>query len=201
MSDQKALLEKRNRMKKKKPGFIRKDHNKKRKLGVAWRGARGLHNKQRLRKKGHVKTPSSGYGSPKKVKGTHKSGLFPVLVTELSQLSSLKKDTGVILSSRLGDRKRKIITEEIKKKGLVLLNRDADKTIARIEADLKERQAERRKRLEKQKEKKKGIEEKVKKEEAKKKEEKSEEKKLELTEEEKKKLEKQEKDKLLTKRT
>lgn len=209
MSQVKELLEKRTKIKKKKPNFIRRNIHTKKKLKSSWRRPRGLHNKLRLKKKGHVKNPSSGYKSSKKIRGFHKSGLLPVLVLNLSQLNSITKEQGIVLSSNLGDKKRKIIIEEIKKKGLALLNLDADKTLARIESKIKERQELQKKKLEKKKEKKKGIEAKVKKEEVKKEElkkkeakkEEAEKKELELTDEEKKKLEKQEKDKLLTKKT
>nr|MCK4930216.1 hypothetical protein [Nanoarchaeota archaeon] len=209
MSQVKELLEKRTQSKKKKPNFIRRNVHKKKRLKSSWRRPRGLHNKQRLKKRGHVKNPSSGYRASKRVRGIHKSGLVLVTVSNLNQLNLVTKNQGIVLSSNLGDKKRKIIIEEIKKKGLPLLNLDADKTLARIESKIKERQELQKKKLEKKKEKKKGIEAKVKKEEVKKEEAKKEEakkeeaekKEPELTDEEKKKLEKQEKDKLLTKKT
>jgi len=199
MSNLKELLEKRLKIKKRRPVFVRKETRKKKKLKLSWRRAKGLHNKLRLKKKGYVKSPGSGYRVPRRVKGVHKSGLIPVLVSNLNQLNSITKDQGVMLSSKIGDKKRLVFITEIKKRGLTLLNLDADKTITRIESGVKERKELRKKKLEKKKEKKKGIEEKVKKEEVKKKEKEKEE--PELTEEEKKKLEKQEKDKLLTKKT
>ena len=201
MSDIKALLEKRRNIRRKKPLFIRKDIYKKGRVGSSWRRPRGLDNKQRLCKRGPAKKISNGYRAPKEVRGFHKSGLIPVVVSNVSQLSILTKEQGVILSAKIGNRKRQLLINEAKKKNLVLLNLDADKTLEKIQAELKQRQELRRKSLETDKEKKKSIEEKVKKEEAKieshaeaRKEE------PQLSAEEKKKLEKEEKDKLLTKR-
>ena len=201
MSDIKALLEKRRNIRRKKPLFIRKDIYKKGRVGSSWRRPRGLDNKQRLCKRGPAKKISNGYRAPKEVRGFHKSGLIPVVVSNVSQLSILTKEQGVILSAKIGNRKRQLLINEAKKKNLVLLNLDADKTLEKIQAELKQRQELRRKSLETDKEKKKSIEEKVKKEEAKieshaeaRKEE------PQLSDEEKKKLEKEEKDKLLTKR-
>jgi len=195
MSSAKDLLEKRTQIKKKKPRFIRKDANKKKRLSKAWRRPRGLHNKQRLKRRGVPPSPSSGYRAPKEVRGLHKTGLVPVIVSNIKQLDSMKKDAGVVLSSKIGDKKRHALLLEIKKRNLALLNLDADKTIARIETKMKQRKEEQEKKLKRKEEKRKGIEEKAKKkEEAKKKE-------PDLTDEEKKKLEKQEKDKLLTKKT
>ncbi len=199
MTEVKELLGKRTQAKKKKPGFVRKDHRKKKGLAKLWRRPRGLHNKQRLKKKGHVKNPSSGYRVPAKVRGLHKSGVRPVIISNIGQLESLTKKDGVLLSSRIGDKKRKLLIEELKKKGFPLLNLDADVTITKIDEKVRERQEKKKKKTAEVK-KKKGIEEKVKKAE-KTKEKPEEDKKEELAEDEKKKLEKQEKDKLLTKRT
>jgi large subunit ribosomal protein L32e len=217
MSDIKVLLEKRKETKRKKPLFIRKDIYKKGRVGKSWRKPRGLDNKQRLCKRGPAKKISNGYRAPKEVRGLHKSGLIPVIVSNISQLNSLTKEQGVILSARVGNKKRQMLITEAKKKDLVLLNLDADKTLEKIQAELKQRQDSRKKALETDKEKKKSIEEKVKKPELK--EETSKQKlavpeKLnfseikeevrkeepQLSDEEKKKLEKEEKDKLLTKR-
>jgi len=199
MKEQKTLLEKRRQIKKKKPAFVRKEYHRKKKLSGAWRRPKGLHNKQRLKRKSHSPNPSSGYRAPSRVRRLHKSGLIPVLISNINQLDSIRKEQGIILSSHLGNKKRALLIREIKKRSLALLNLDADKTLTRIESQIKERQEIQKKKLQKRREKKKGIEEKVKKEEVKK--EKEEKEKPELTEEEKKKLEKQEKDKLLTKKT
>ncbi|MBW2991148.1 hypothetical protein KY348_05600 [Candidatus Woesearchaeota archaeon] len=223
MMDSKELLDKRTRAKKKKPVFVRRAIHKKKRIGSSWRRPRGLHNKQRLKRRGYLRSPGTGYKAPAKIRGAHRTGLIPVLVSNTRQLAGLTKEHGIILSSKLGDNKRKSLVEEIKKQGLTLLNLDADKTLAGIENKLRERKEEKRKKAEKRKAKKKGIEEKVKKEELKKKEEikkeeevkkkeetekqeevkkkAAEKKEAELSDEEKKKLEKQEKDKLLTKRT
>ncbi|MBN2052191.1 50S ribosomal protein L32e [Candidatus Woesearchaeota archaeon] len=206
MNNIKKLLEQRTRAKKKKPLFRRKEIYRKKRLAVKWRKARGLDNKQRLHKKGAPPHPSIGYKSPRKVRGMHPSGLVPIIIFNVKQLDSLNKEQGIIISANVGNRKRRVILDEIKKKGLSLLNLDADKTVAKIQANLKKRQEERNKRLleekekEKEKEKKKSIEQKVKAEGEKQEVQKEEDKKEELSDEEKKKLEKEEKDKLLIKR-
>jgi large subunit ribosomal protein L32e len=76
-----------------------------------WRKPRGVDNKQRLKRKGHKKNPSSGYRAPVAVRGLHRSGLVPVLVTTPGMLTTVTKENGIIISSTLGDRKRKQIIE------------------------------------------------------------------------------------------
>lgn len=197
MVDIKALLEQRRRTKKKKPVFSRKDCNRKKRIeDDVWRKPRGTDNKQRLHKKGYKKGPSSGYRAPVLVRGLHKSGLVPVIVSSPKQISMLSKEQGVIISSQTGDRKRKIIIAEAQKKGLTILNLNAEKTTQKIETQLKERKEHRKKQLEAKE--KKSIDEKVKKE-TKKEKEKEEKKPDQTSDEEKKKLEKEEKDKILTK--
>ena len=209
MNETKNLMEQRIKMKKK-PVFVRKNIHKKTRLLDSWRRPRGLHNKQRLNKRGAPRKPSSGYRAPRRIRGLHKSKLVPVVVSNLKQLDAVTGENGVLLSSRLGDAKRHTLLTELRKRGFALLNFDVDKKIAKIESDLKERKEERKKKLKRREEKKRGIEDKVKKKDLhKKKEGLKEEVKEEsrpkgpeeLSEEEKKKLEKQEKDKLLTKKT
>jgi large subunit ribosomal protein L32e len=204
MSYKKALLEKRKATKRKKPSFMRKDIYKKARIGKSWRKPRGLDNKQRLCKRGHAKKISNGYRAPKDVRGLHKSGLMPVIVSNISQLNSLTKEQGAILSAKIGDRKRQMLIIEAKKKDITLLNLDADETLENIQKELKQRQELRKKSLEADVEKKKSVEDKLKKAEPAKETEKEAEKETkneeELSDEDKKKLEKEEKDKLLTKR-
>jgi large subunit ribosomal protein L32e len=211
MTDTNKLLERRRQIKKRKPFFRKKDHYKTKGLEKRWRRPRGVDNKQRLRRRAHALRPGTGFKSPALVKGLHRSGLKPVLISSINQLNNITKEQGIMLSSKLGNRKRALILLEIKKRGFALLNLDAEKTIVKIQASVKERQEAKKKELlatkeDKEKDKKKGIEEAVKKEKA---PEKEKEKAIEqeegkdkeaLTDEEKKKLEKEEKDKLLTKK-
>ena len=204
MADKKTLLEKRKEIKKTKPNFRRKDTTKKPRLSTQWRRGRGLQNKQRMNRKSHVKNPESGYRSPIEIRGCHKSGLKPVLVSNIPQLELLSKENGIIISSNVGLRKKKELVEAVNKKGLRILNLNAEKVLKDIDTQLKARKQERKERLEKKKEKK-AAEEKARKAEKKKEEEKektkTEDKEEDFSEEEKKKLEKQEKDKVLIKKS
>ena len=169
---------------KNKPDFTRYKSKNIKKLSKSWRRPRGMHNKVRLRIKGHIKSPSIGYGNKKELKGLYKGTINYKIVNNLNDLKDLGLNA-VIISSKLGLRKKLQLINEIKKLNLKVLN------IKNIESYLKDAEDKIKQRKERSKRKE------QKKEELKKKaEEKSKEKK-ELTKEEKTELEKQEKKKVL----
>ncbi len=186
MKDLKQLLELRNKLKKKKPKFVRHDVHKKR-LEKKWVRPRGLHNKARLKKRGHIKPVSVGYCSPKAVRGLSRDGLKVRIIKNGKELESVDiKNEGIIIAKGVGLRKKLPLLKKAKEKGISVFNISIDDYIKKKEDELKKR-----------KERKKEKKEAKKKEEPKKKKGKLEEK---LSEEERKELEKKEKDKLLTKR-
>jgi len=122
----------------KKINFVRTDSHKK-SLGLGWRKPRGLQNKRRLRKRGYAPVVKSGYQKDNKVKGLV-MGLKPVIVSTVLSLSNIDKKTqGVIVSGRVGSKRRLEILLEIKKLGLKVLNLDVEKKIKAIEDSIKER--------------------------------------------------------------
>ncbi|MFH1212377.1 MAG: eL32 family ribosomal protein [Candidatus Woesearchaeota archaeon] len=182
------LLEVRNKLKQKKPDFIRQDGHKKKKLAKVWRKPRGWQNKVRLCKKGYVRRVEIGFGSPREVKGLTRDGFIPVFVSTLNEIRALDKKTeAAVLSSRLGGRKKLALLEEIKKLEIRIVNLKADQKIESIKKELDERKKKKTEidKKEKEKTKEKTIEQKV---------------EAELSDEEKKKTEKGEKDKLLTRK-
>lgn len=174
--------------KKKKPKFIRTDSNKK-KFNKKWRKPRGLHNKIRLAKKGHQSRPAIGYRSPKKIRNLHKSGLKPVIITNLNKLTNLDTKTqGIILSSSLGQRKKIQILEKCLELKLIVLNvKDIQEYITKVKENLKKKKLTAAQREEEKKKKEVELKEKEKKEE------------VEKTEEEQKKEEEKEKKEVLKK--
>jgi len=170
----------------KKPRFRRREYHRKSKLETKWRKPKGLHNKLRLKGKSYGIRPSTGYKTPTKERGLDKKGQELILITNIEQLTSIKKNQAIIIASKTGMKTTKKILEEAKKKGLIIKGRKPEEAIKKIEEKLKARKTERKKILGRR----------VQKKEEKKKETKKEEK----TTEEEKKEEKDEKDKLLTKR-
>lgn len=181
-------LELRKKLKSKKPKFLRQDAHKKSKLKNVWRAPKGRQSKMRLKKKGKRKQPSIGYSSPKEVRGLSPEGLKPIMITNINDLNKIKEKEGIILSGKIGAKKKLEIIKKIQELKLTLLNINAEDYIKKIQEKLEKKKQTKKEKLTKK--------EKIKKEKPKKPEEK---KKEELPVEKEKKT-KEEKRKVLEKR-
>lgn len=175
-----TLLELRNRMKAKKPEFIRQDTDIRPRVRGGWRKPKGIHSKMRHNRRGKRKLPSPGYGSPVKVRGLHPSGLKPALVENEGQIPS-SQEYGIIVSGRAGMKKRAEIIKKANEKGIRILNIDAEKFMKSFEEFMqaKKKAKESKKGKEDKKEAKKEIKKEAKAEEGKMQAESAEEKKKE----------------------
>ena len=114
--------------KRKKPDFFRREWHRYLRLGRkskkkrVWRDSKGRHSKVRLKIKGKPLRPSVGFQENKEIRGFI-DGIKPVFIETLEQLSKVEKNEGVIISGKLGKRKRMQILEEANKKGLKILNK------------------------------------------------------------------------------
>lgn len=114
--------------KRKVPKFYRRDWYKVLRLGKkskkkrVWRDSKGRHSKVRLKVKGKPKRPTVGYGEAKEIYGLV-SGVKPVFVENVEKLKEIGKEEGIIISGKLGKRKRNAILEEAKKLNLKILNK------------------------------------------------------------------------------
>lgn len=195
MKSVEELLGLRKQIKSKKPNFIRQDYHKKKRLSNKWRRPKGLHSKIRLQFRGRAKCVSAGYGSPRKVRHLHKSGLQQCLIRSAKDLEGLDaKKNCLVISSSLGDKKRIVILKKAKEQGFNVLNfNNPDDYIKKVEDKINVR-------------KKKKAEEKTKAKETKKAGKKEEKVAEKVKEEEKQQLrdkkdvEKKEKDRILTKK-
>ena len=182
----KELLEIRDKLKSKKPKFIRQLGGKLKNLSLNWRAPKGMHSKLRRKRRGKQNQPSIGYSSPRLVRGLHKTGLIPLIVSNKDQLNEVKSNMGAIISSRVGKRKKLSILEEAKKNKITVLNiKDLDKYITKLNDEFEKRVENKTRKIKQKEESKKEILEKTKEE------------KKELTQEEKEKIEKEEKRKIL----
>lgn len=168
-----------------KPKFLRRGWFKKPRLGrgikkkQVWRKPKGRHTKTRLKRKGYPKQPSIGYSKKRKERGKIE-GLKPMLIHNVNELYSAKKDNIVFVAANVGMLKKAEIAKKAIELGVKLANLDAKKFLEKI---AKEKAEEKK---EKAKEERKEAEEKV-------------EEKKEIKEEEKEEKERKEKEKILRK--
>lgn len=151
--DKKRLIEEKRA---KRARFRRHDSHKKAKLSSSWRKPKGLHNKARLQKKGYVRQVKAGHRSPLAVRGLDRNGLEPARIANAGDLAKLDaKQHGVVLSRRLGGKKKIELIEAATKAGFTLLNA-TQKTAQELKQGWQERhsakQAEKREREKKHKE-------------------------------------------------
>lgn len=115
-------LKVRKQIKSRKPTFKRSQTNQFAKFkGDSWRSPKGMGNKIRRGRKGHINKPTSGYGSPKEVRGLNHNGLREVLVANVSDLANVNaKEDVVVIKASVGKRKRLEILTQVKSKSLKL---------------------------------------------------------------------------------
>lgn len=101
--------------------FIRRDSHRHSKLGKnrkklqKWRGAKGRDNKIRLSRKGYPRAPTIGY---KKQKSQLKK---LILIHNLNELTSAKKDSFLILA-KIGAKKKLEIIKKAQEMNMSLIN-------------------------------------------------------------------------------
>ena len=120
------LLELRKVMKARKPNFhIQNSNDPKKRFSGRWKRPKGLQSKIRERRKGNPRYIEPGYGSPAAVRGAAAEGLFPVVVSNMSDLTRVTEDHGVVISATVGLRKKVELVKAAVERKLKLLNVDA----------------------------------------------------------------------------
>lgn len=146
----KASLQSRNERKAKKPDFERCQSDYRGSFAGVWRKARGKTNKQRRGKRGHKRVPRVGYGSPSDVYGVTRLGFRPVVINCVRDLEIVGDGDIAVLGGRVGERKRIILLEEIRKRGCKIFNvKDAGAYIESVEKNIEERGKKSKSRKEK----------------------------------------------------
>ena len=137
----KEKLELRKKIKSKKPDYIREDHHKKKAVSKAWRGPRGRHSKMRHGFQGHRSTLEVGYGSPREVKYLHKSGLLPVVVCNLAELSAIEKTKqAAVISATVGTKKKVELVKKAKELSIKIINiKNTDDYLNKVDEQLKKK--------------------------------------------------------------
>jgi large subunit ribosomal protein L32e len=110
-------------LKGKKPTFVAYESWRYKRIKRRWRAPKGIDNIVRHKRKGVPKSPSIGYGSPKKVKGLHPSGFEEVLVYNVKDLDKIDPEKQAIrIASTVGRRKAVDIMDSAESKTIWLLN-------------------------------------------------------------------------------
>ncbi|MBI3036245.1 hypothetical protein HYY73_00590 [Candidatus Woesearchaeota archaeon] len=146
------LLEVRKAVKRRKPNFqIQNSNDPKKRWPGRWKRPKGLQSKMRERRKGNPRYIEPGYGSPAALRGATTEGLFPVIVNNVSGLGNVNGDSGVVVSSTTGMRKKTGIVRAAVEQKLKLLNVDAAKFIKGVEESIGSRKKRRHELLQKRK--------------------------------------------------
>jgi len=88
-----------------------------------WRKPKSNDNKMRLQLKGYPPIVKIGYGSPAEIRYLHPSGLEPVVVFNVKELSSLDPKKHIIyIGSNVGLRKRMEILRVAQERGFKIAN-------------------------------------------------------------------------------
>jgi large subunit ribosomal protein L32e len=141
-------LTQRKQIKAKKPVFLAQDTHKKTRIRPRWKRPRGLQSKVRLHKRGYRRSVSTGWRSPKAVRGLSPEGLVPIRIETLAHLEGLDPKThGALISGRVSIKTKKILYDAARERKITILNRDANVFDERYAAKMAERD-ERKKRLE-----------------------------------------------------
>lgn len=133
------LLEIRNKVKNRKPKYLRQDAHKLKKLKKKWIRPKGIHSKMRRMLRSYRKNPEIGYGSPRKIKNFTKEGLMPVLINSAKDTEDLGKDVSIIVSGSIGLKKRLEIAKKMREKKLIAENLDANKLLDEYEKMINEK--------------------------------------------------------------
>lgn len=156
MMEQKALKI-RERIKKKKPKFVRQESWRYMRLKENWRKPKGIDNKMRRKIKGWPPKVNVGYRGPKVARGLHPSGYEEVLVHNLDELKEVDPKTQVVRIARaVGKRKRTRIIAEARKKKITIVNlkevkEKVEEKEEKLEEETKKIEAEEEKKAEEEK--------------------------------------------------
>jgi large subunit ribosomal protein L32e len=104
--------------------FVRREASRYKKLSKKWRRPKGISNKVRRRFSGRGPVPSIGYGTDRRKRGLHPSGLKEVLVSTLKDLEGVDPKTfAVRISGKVGKRKKALLLARADEMKLKVLNR------------------------------------------------------------------------------
>ncbi|MCG2825920.1 MAG: 50S ribosomal protein L32e [Thermoplasmatales archaeon] len=124
--EMKEKLELREKMKKRKPEFLRYEWFRYKRLGMKWRKGKGIQSKIKKHVKYRIASPRIGYSSPKEVKALHSSGFREVMVYNVNEIESVNPNTEAArIGHSVGAKKRNEMEKKADTMGIRILNRGA----------------------------------------------------------------------------
>jgi large subunit ribosomal protein L32e len=106
-----------------KPAFNRQESWRYKRVKPAWRRARGVTSKIRKEEAGWPAKVKVGYGTAAATRGLHPRGLQERLIHRLAELDGLDPKIHIVrISSRVGERKRLSLLEEIRHRNFHIAN-------------------------------------------------------------------------------
>jgi large subunit ribosomal protein L32e len=116
-------LRNREKVKSKKPVFVRYESWRYKRLKKPWRRQKGLDNKARLKLKGWEVSPNVGFRGPRSARHLHPSGYKEIMVHNLAELEGIDpKEYAVRIAHQVGTRKKMLILGKTDELGLRVLN-------------------------------------------------------------------------------
>ncbi|MBS7648517.1 MAG: 50S ribosomal protein L32e [Candidatus Bathyarchaeia archaeon] len=119
----KRVIELRERVKSKKPEFIRQESWRYKRVKENWRKPKGIDSKMRKEVKGWPARAKVGYRGPKAARGLHPSAYREVIVYNIDDLTEIDPKTDAIrIAHTVGAKKRAEILNKAKEIGVNILN-------------------------------------------------------------------------------
>ncbi|MBR9678685.1 MAG: hypothetical protein GON13_00260 [Nanoarchaeota archaeon] len=130
----------RRKLKRAKPVFKRHEANKRKRLNDSpYRKPKGYTSAKKRNMRGRVKIPAQGYQSPIAVRSLHPSGLNILNVNSLKDLELVTKDSIIVISSRMGLKKKYELAKKLVDKKVRVANFDIVKFIKDSDELMKKR--------------------------------------------------------------
>lgn len=121
--DMKRVIELREKVKSKKPEFIRQESWRYKRVRENWRKPKGIDSKMRKEVKGWPARAKVGYRGPKAARGLHPSAYREVIVYNIDDLTEIDPKTDAIrIAHTVGAKKRAEILNKAKEIGVNILN-------------------------------------------------------------------------------
>lgn len=119
----KKMVEIREKVKSKKPDFVRQESWRYKRVDESWRKPRGIDSKMRKEVKGWPAKVKVGYRGPRAARGLHPSAYKEVLVYNVDDLSGINpKIEAIRIAHTVGARKRAEILNRARELGIRILN-------------------------------------------------------------------------------